>query len=112
MAKPPCARLTKPIRPIVTERPTDTMNKTMPAATPPSSMLATSTPKITTAERLLGRCRARTDLLLLAGVLDPVDLADHLLVDTPVLHDRFGQVLVHDDVAGHRIDHDRTARAP
>jgi len=27
------------------------MNKTMPAATPPSSMLATSTPKITTALR-------------------------------------------------------------
>src|SRR6267142_3172892 len=50
MAKPPCARLTKPIRPIVTDRPTETMNRTMPAATPPRSMLATSTPKITWAD--------------------------------------------------------------
>ena len=47
MAKPPWARLTKPIKPMVTERPTDTMNSTMPAATPPRSMLATSTPEIT-----------------------------------------------------------------
>jgi hypothetical protein len=47
MANAPCARLTKPIRPIVTDRPTDTMNSTMPAATPPSTMLATfSTVKI------------------------------------------------------------------
>ena len=46
MAKPPWARLTKPIRPMVTESPTETMNSTMPAATPPSSMLATSMPKI------------------------------------------------------------------
>src|SRR5439155_20270926 len=51
MAKPPWARLTKPMRPMVTERPTDTMNSTMPAATPPRSMLATSTPKITSALR-------------------------------------------------------------
>src|SRR6266705_183558 len=108
MAKPPWARLTKPMRPIVTDRPTDTMNSTMPAATPPRSMLATSTPKIT-GRSLLGR--AGPDLLLLAGVLDPVDLADHLLEDAPVLHHRLGQVLVHDDVAGHRIDRDGTARA-
>src|SRR5882724_8842236 len=126
MAKPPCARLTKPIRPIVTDRPTETMNRTMPAATPPRSMLATS--KITWADpgglggpsrtpqlqsehpaqrstlmpsrdvgappKLLSR--ARPDLLLLAGVLDPGDRADDLLVDPAVLHHRLGQVLVHD----------------
>src|SRR5262245_53998703 len=39
MANAPCARLTKPISPIVTDSPTETMNSTMPAATPPSSML-------------------------------------------------------------------------
>src|SRR2546427_9151725 len=135
MAKPPWARLTKPIRPIVTERPTDTMNSTMPAATPPRSMLATSTPKITSglggveerpgspwARRTSGglggarnppcsSSRARPDLLLLAGVPDPVDLADHLLVDAAVLHHRLGQVLVHDDVARDGVDHDGAARA-
>src|SRR4029453_7587052 len=114
MAKPPWARLTNPIRPIVTERPTDTMNSTMPAATPPRSMLATSTPKITSASgggRLLGSRSARPDLLLLAGVLHPVDLADHLLVDAAVLHDGLGQVLVHHDVARDGVNHDGAARA-
>src|SRR5215813_5759771 len=114
MAKPPWARLTKPIRPMVTERPTDTMKSTMPAATPPRSMLATSTPKITNgcdARRLVGGRSARPDLLLLARVLDAVDLADHLLVDAPVLHHRLGQVLVHHDVARYGIDHDRAAGA-
>src|SRR6266850_6659221 len=108
MAKPPWARLTKPISPMVTESPTDTMNSTMPAATPPRSMLATSMPKIT-GRSLLGR--AGPDLLLLAGVLDPVDLADHLLEDASVLHHRFRQILVHDDIARDWIDRDRTARA-
>src|SRR5215510_10079281 len=146
MAKPPCARLTKPIRPIVTDRPTETMNSTMPAATPPRIMLATSTPKITRggwgglggpsrspqlqsgypAHRLTprssmdigGRSKppilltsARADLLFLAGVLDPVDLADDLLEHPAVLHDRLGQVLVHDDVPSDRIDRNRAARA-
>src|SRR4030095_14201084 len=87
------------------------MNRTMPAATPPSSMLATSTPRITPA-RSLGRGRARTDLLLLARVLHAIDLADHLLEHPPVLHDGLGQVLVHHDVARDRIDGDRTAGAP
>src|SRR5882762_5849038 len=116
IAKPPWARLTKPMRPIVTERPTDTMNSTMPAATPPSTMLARSTPAIMGG---MGGARsppcsstgAGPDLLLLAGVLDPVDLADHLLEDAPVLHHRLGQVLVHDDISGDRIDRDGTARA-
>src|SRR5438445_11956716 len=77
------------------------MNSTMPAATPPRSMLATSTPKITGASGgpLLGSRSARPDLLLLAGVLHPVDLADHLLEDTAVLHHGFVQILVHHDVA-------------
>src|SRR5262249_12848036 len=98
------------MRPIVTERPTDTMNSTMPTATPPRSLLATSMPKITNGfeTRLLGGRSARPDLLLLARVLDAVDLADHLLVDAPVLHHRLGQVLVHHDVARDRIDHDGT----
>src|SRR5262245_31698591 len=39
------------MRPMVTDSPTDTMNSTMPAASPPSSMLATSIPKITLAPR-------------------------------------------------------------
>src|SRR6266704_3017762 len=47
MAKPPWARLTKPIRPIVMDRPTETMKSTMPAATPPRRTLATSAPTIT-----------------------------------------------------------------
>src|SRR5215471_700847 len=119
MAKPPCARLTKPMRPIVTDRPTDTMKSTMPAATPPRSMLATSTPQITSA---LGRGRrsqsgrgsarslgARPDLLLLAGVLDAVDRADHLLRDLAVLHHDFGEVLVHHDIARDGVDRDGPA---
>src|SRR6266478_8588542 len=138
MAKPPWARLTKPIKPMVTERPTDTMNSTIPAATPPRSMLATSTPKIMRGSaggrsvpdgppadggRRLLACRsrrvavpgslggARPDLLLLTSVLDSVDLADDLLEHAAVLHDRLRQILVHDDVAGDGIDHDRPARA-
>src|SRR4029450_1424795 len=104
MAKPPCARLTKPMSPIVIESPTDTMNSTMPAATPPRTMPARSTPRIT--RRLPGRAvekappppraerraetfgdaelrgsvpGARPDLLLLARVLHGVDLSDGLL---------------------------------
>src|SRR5271154_1572415 len=40
MAKAPWARLTNPIRPMVTESPTETMNSTVPADRPPSRMLA------------------------------------------------------------------------
>src|SRR5262249_54563019 len=119
MAKPPWARLTKPIRPMVTDRPTDTMNRTIPAATPPRSMLATSTPQITRAptgaSRGSGRAPslpgARPDLLLLALVLHRVDLADGLLGDVAVLHHHLGQVLVHHDVAGDRVEGDGPARA-
>src|SRR5262245_58860481 len=99
MAKPPWARLTKPMSPIVTESPTDTMKSTMPAAPPPRSMLATSTPRITrtaSARSPPSLGTARPDLLLLAGVLDPVDLPDHLLVHAAILHHRLGQLLVHD----------------
>src|SRR5688572_13526103 len=107
MAKPPWARFTKPIKPMVTESPTETMNRIMPAAMPPRSMLATSTPRISGGS--LGR--AGPDLLLLAGVLDRVDLADDLLEHAAVLHHRFRQVLVHDDVARGGVDRDGTARA-
>ena len=47
MAKAPWARLTKPISPIVTDSPTETMNSTVPAASPPNSMLTTSIAEIT-----------------------------------------------------------------
>src|SRR4029450_7096030 len=130
MAKPPWARFTKPINPMVTGRPTDTMKSTMPAATPPSSMLATSTPKITRARerpgapgarrtrRGLGGARtascssrrARADLLVLAGVLDGVDLPDRLLEDATVLHHGLREILVHHDVAGDGVDHDGSPR--
>src|SRR5947207_13401841 len=118
MAKPPCARLTKPIRPMVTDRPTDTMNSTMPAATPPSTMLAMSAPKITGGPAYVWRGanrdsvgRARPDLQLLARVLHPLDLADHLLVQLAIrAHHHLGQVFIHHDVAGDGIDHDRAAR--
>src|SRR5262245_26469328 len=101
MAKPPCARLTKPIKPMVMEGPTDTMNSTMPAATPPRIVLTTSA-SITEAAQgtLLRRRGAGADLLLLARVLHRVDLADRLLDDAAVLHHRLGEVLVHHDVAG------------
>src|SRR6185503_2980120 len=111
IAKPPWARLTKPIKPMVTESPTDTMNSTMPAATPPRSMLATSAPKIMRAFAAASLRGAGPDLLLLARVLDAVDLADDLLEDAAVLHDRLRQVLVHDDVPGDGVDRDGPARA-
>src|SRR6516162_7878307 len=47
MAKAPWARLTNPIRPIVTESPTETMNSTVPADSPPTKMLAKLLPKTT-----------------------------------------------------------------
>ena len=39
---------------MVTESPTDTMNSTMPAARPPSTMLTTSMPKITSGPQSVG----------------------------------------------------------
>src|SRR6185436_15304875 len=125
MAKPPCARLTKPISPMVTDRPTETMNSTIPAAMPPSSMLTRLFRSIKRNRRpgsFPGRRRSATassvPLLLatalgqlLAHVLDRVDDADVLLVEAAVLLDDLAQVLVHDDVPGPRIDRDRTARA-
>src|SRR6478735_2186070 len=56
--------------------------------------------------------RAGTDLLFLAGVLDVVDLAELLLVQSAVLAlHNLDQILVHDDVAGRGIDRDRAAWA-
>src|SRR5262249_278243 len=112
------------------------MNSTTPAAPPPRSVLATPTPQSTgvlgSREReaaawgargrvggggrlcgggtVRGRS-ARRDLVLLAGVLDGRDLADHLLRDVPVLHHHFRQVLVHDDVPRHRVERDGAAGA-
>src|SRR4029077_12619295 len=157
MAKAPCARLTNPISPIVTESPTETMNSTVPADRPPNRMLMKLPAKSTgnplppgganggrraansgdilfanrgfairrhgsrrrgptrqqtaNARRSLLR-RARAERKLLALVLHLIDLSDHLLVELAVgaLHDLV-QIFVHDDVAGRRIDHDRTLRA-
>jgi hypothetical protein len=55
--------------------------------------------------RALRLRRAGADLLLLAGVLDVVDLADLLLMQLAVaaLYD-FDQILIHDDVAGLGVD--------
>ena len=47
MAKAPWARLTNPISPMVTDSPTETMNSTVPAASPPNRMLAKSAAKST-----------------------------------------------------------------
>src|SRR5919106_3073556 len=56
--------------------------------------------------------RAGPDLVLLAGVLHPLDPADLLLPQPAVgTHHDFGEILVHDDVAGDGIDGDRPARA-
>jgi hypothetical protein len=49
--------------------------------------------------------------LRLAGVLDRLDRADHLLENSAVLHHDLGQILVHDDVAGGGVDHNGAARA-
>src|SRR5579863_10555944 len=163
MAKAPWARLTNPIRPMVIESPTETMNSTVPADSPPNRMPARSMFSITCNPRapslaktrianselasilfaisrsryspiasnneaaahgvdrrpgrqksrrrasitLLGSARADGELLAL--VLHLIDLSDHLLMQLAVgtLHDLV-EIFVHDDVAGRRIDHDRT----
>src|SRR3990172_8644813 len=120
--------------PMVTESPTDTMNSTMPAARPPRAMLIRSIgwtsrrarrapeksrrPWAGCGRRLLRRgsggpalLAAPTDLELLALVLHGLGRADRLLIEAPVLHGQLAQILVHDHVARHRVDHDRTARA-
>src|SRR5580692_5056852 len=141
MAKAPWARLTKPISPMVMESPTETMNSTVPADSPPNkmpaklamkstgdperangewrianggiaySLFATSPFRYSPYPTLLLR-RARADgqhfaLVFYVGVR----LQDFLVqLAVGALHD-FVQILVHDDVAGFRIDHDRALRA-
>src|SRR5262245_60582281 len=134
MAKAPWAKLTKPIRPIVTDSPTDTINSTMPAARPPSSMLRTSMPKITSGPPSVGDgsrrrrsdegaaashlCRALVErprslagryLQRLAGIFDILDGRNRVLRKTAIPHDHLGQILIHHDVARLRVDQDRTA---
>src|SRR4051794_23174526 len=109
MAKAPCARLTNPISPMVTDSPTETMNSTIPAASPPRIMLATSMPRIMPRAP---RSPAWRDLLRLADVLDVLDRGEKLLVQLAVSAlDHLDQVLVHHDVAGLGIDHHGSARA-
>src|ERR1700757_3430254 len=80
----------------------------MPKTKPPPDWAAVVSSSTTRS----GLRRAGADLLLLAGVLDVVDLAELLLMQLAVaaLHD-FDEILVHHDVAGGGIDRDRTARA-
>src|ERR1700680_4355938 len=137
---------------MVTDSPTETMNSTVPADSPPNkipAMLAaksTGYPKyVSRAQRTAKWCaadpgslhtlslersrisgapfhaaphpgkhfslllrRARAERQHLALVLDAWDHGELLLVQLAVrpLH-HFGQILVHDDIAGFRIDHDR-----
>src|SRR5882672_958006 len=125
MANPPWARFTNPIRPIVTDRPTETINSTMPAAMPPKRMLIRLFRSIKRNRRPGGfpgrrhySAASNVPLLLattlgqlLAHVLDRGDDADVLLIEAPVLLHDLAQVLVHDDVAGPRVDRNRPARA-
>src|SRR5262245_30675293 len=103
IANPPCARLTKPINPMVTDNPTDTMNSTMPAARPPRRM-----PVRSIACRPFrpaagpGRLRragtpllaAPTDLELLAHVFHGGNDGEVLLVQPAVFLLELAQVLV------------------
>src|ERR1700722_14673258 len=156
MAKAPWARLTKPISPMVTDRPTETMNSTVPADKPPNkipaklAMKSTGYPKyVSRAQRSTKWCaadpgslqtpspersrisgapfhaaphpgkhfrsllrRTRAERQHLALVLDAWDHGELFFVQLAVrpFH-HFGQIFVHNDVAGFRIDHDRALRA-
>src|SRR5215472_10993446 len=121
---------------MVTESPTETIKSTVPAASPPNTMLAKSIAAFTsgpvgrqcqeaapcTRERPLILkivdprwsffWRAGPDRLRFALILHMIDLADDLLMKLPVgaLH-HLGKIFVHDDIAGFRINHDRALRA-
>src|SRR5580692_2107460 len=141
MAKAPWARLTNPISPMVIDSPTETMNSTVPAERPPSRMPArlatrsTGDPeagewRVANSEwrhrlfpiryfaislfalsYLLFR-RAVADGQRFALILDVGERLQDFLVQLAVgsFHDLV-EILVHDDVAGFRIDHDRALRA-
>jgi hypothetical protein len=55
---------------MVTDRPTETMNSTMPAAIPPRRMLATSMPKITGERPKQEADTSRPPLAVASGGLD------------------------------------------
>src|SRR5579859_4353248 len=109
MANAPWARLTNPISPMVTDRPTETMKSTVPAASPPNKMLAKSIAVFTDGPvgRPTSRGRSllawgtasyfrmldlrwsffrgtRPDRLCFALIFHVIDLADDLLVELPV----------------------------
>src|SRR5262245_806226 len=107
MANTPWARLTNPIRPIVTDRPTEMTYKIMPKATPWKATLTREERNSCRVLLLLRRLlqflprilhRGANGLELDVGEL-PADLA-HL-----------AQILGLDDVARLRVDRDRAARA-
>src|SRR3569623_201304 len=130
MAKAPCARLTKPISPIVTERPTEVMNRNMAYASPSNRMLTASVSKCGTGPTPLKKNAAAfvmrggvdgvkppasgpaaADLEHLALVVHGLGGVQHLHAELAVrLADDFHGVFVLHDVAGVSIDADRTAR--
>src|ERR1700722_3783352 len=104
MAKAPCARLTNPISPMVSDSPTDTMYSTIAKARPWNRMLISAS---------MTRWRARSfhvvddfPRVLNHGERFELDIAVDA-IDVPDL----AQIFVLHDIARLRVDHDRAARA-
>src|SRR3954471_22932774 len=122
MANTPCARLTKPIRPIVTERPTEITYSTAPKARPRNSVLmrperiSIGSSGNKTPAGAAGVLRfSRVTLLLLVDFLPRIlDRGDGLELHVGEMTTDLAylaHVLVLHDVARFRIDGDRPARA-
>src|SRR5882724_11717522 len=112
MAKAPCARLTKLMSPIVTDRPRLMRNSNAPYATP--SKITPSRAATAAGMRARWRGGGGGGLGLLLGLARVLDLGDGLDLDVEelaahLLH--FAHVDVLDHVARRRIDADRPARA-
>src|SRR4030095_4727876 len=102
MAKAPCARLMKFIRPIVTDRPMLMMNSRLPYAMP-SNRTPARFPSITPA------LRARRSSV--PGVLDVLELVELDVPGLAVDHLHLAQVDGLDRLPRGRIDRERPARA-
>src|SRR5262245_48322636 len=127
MANTPCARLAKPISPMVTDRPTEITYRIMPSAAPWKATLTTdartactqSLPRVQINEpRVTARVARGDRYLILFLVVDDVVVVVHRGlhgVQVDVLEfaadlARVGQVLVLHDVPRLRVDRDRAAR--
>src|SRR6266511_2872564 len=131
MAKPPWARLTKPMSPMVlfivavglfAEHPAGDVDAEnhgpppsgtgAPAVRPslPADLPCNATVFLARLSASI-RSPAGRNLERLAGILHVLDGREHLLEQAAILHDHFGQLLFHDDVGGVGIDLHRTARA-